>query len=93
MTQGIAHHQRTEQGSGPTVFLPGRKALEESGPRSGWTLSPDLRQQITRRLRLIAMLRSLRTIPLAEPWGDEQAEAWWAALRRDAEMHATVPPS
>src|SRR4030095_15952162 len=45
--------------AGATLFLPGRKPAGDSGSRSGWTLSPDLRQQITRRLRLIAITYSL----------------------------------
>src|SRR3989454_1159060 len=51
--------ERPSDGSSATLFLPRLKALEGTTSRAGWSLSPELRRQITRRLRLIAITYSL----------------------------------
>jgi len=50
---------RPSNGSSATLFLPHPKAHEPTDSRAGWSLSPELRGQITRRLRLVAIAYSL----------------------------------
>ncbi len=45
--------------SSATIFLPHLRAREGMDSRAAWSLSPELRRQITRRLRLIAVTYSL----------------------------------
>ncbi len=51
--------EHPSDGSSATRFLPRLKTLEGVSSRAGWSLSPELRRQITRRLRLIAITYSL----------------------------------
>src|SRR5262249_42437692 len=46
-------------GSSTTLFLPHRKAPEPTDSQVGWSLSPELQSQVTRRLRLVAFAYSL----------------------------------
>src|SRR2546428_11794618 len=50
---------RPSNGSSATLSLPHPKAHEPTDSRAGWSLSPELRGQITRRLRLVAIAYSL----------------------------------
>jgi len=51
--------EHPSDGSSATRFLPRLKTLEGVSSRAGWSLSPELRRQITRRLRAIAITYSL----------------------------------
>jgi serine/threonine-protein kinase len=59
MSTNEAWNERPSEGSSATLFLPRLETSERTGSRAGWSLSPELRQQITRRLRLIAITYSL----------------------------------
>src|SRR2546428_12192973 len=50
---------RPSNGSSATLSLPHPKAHEPTDSRAGWSLSPELRGQIIRRLRLVAIAYSL----------------------------------
>src|SRR2546428_10419574 len=50
---------RPSNGPSAPLFLPHPKAHEPTDSRAGWSLSPELRGQITRRLRLVAIAYSL----------------------------------
>lgn len=50
---------RPARSTSDTLFMPKAKPSGLRDSRGGWTLSPDLREQVTRRLRLIALMYSL----------------------------------
>lgn len=60
MLEDVRPRARSEQpdGSSETLFLPHLKTAERRDSR-GWSLSPELQRQVTRRLRLIAITYSL----------------------------------
>src|SRR5207247_9716490 len=59
MNSNETQNERQSDSSSATLFHPRLKTLDGADSRVGWSLSPELRRQITRRLRLIAITYSL----------------------------------
>ena len=59
MRPRVTQNERTTDDASETLFHPHGKGLHGVHAHPGWSLSPELRRQITRRLRLIAITYSL----------------------------------